>query len=220
MANTNPNKNGVTVRRIRCGNGNCFLLLTGEDAVLVDTARAGSRQAILDACKPHHVRLIVLTHGHLDHVQNAAFLARALDCPIAMHQADAELLADNERQALSARSLLGKIVLGISLQSFRRDSIEAFTPAVFLKEGDSLQEYGCGATVLELPGHTKGSIGLDLGEAGILVGDALMNMFFPTVSMLYHDRKAMLDSARRISSLGPRLIHFGHGKSVPNRDWV
>lgn len=208
------------VRRIRCGSGNCFLLIRADRAVLVDTARTSSRQLILDACKPYDVRLIVLTHGHMDHVQNAAFLSRALNCPIAMHASDVELLEDNERQALSAQSLLGKIIRAVSLKSFRRDTIEAFTPSVLLDEGDSLEEYGFDATVLALPGHTKGSIGLDLGEQGILVGDALMNMVYPTVSMLYYDRALMLDSARRISALGPRLIHFGHGKSVPNRNWA
>lgn len=208
------------IKRIRCGNVNCFLLLNGTHTILVDTARTAHRQTILDACRPYTVRLIVLTHGHVDHVQNTAFLSRTFSCPIAMSAADTALLQDNNIQTLSSRGILGKVVLSASLKSFQKDHIEPFTPEILLQEGDTLQDYGSRAKVISLPGHTKGSIGLDAGEAGVLVGDALMNMFFPTVSMLYHDREAMLQSAARLSALGPRLIHFGHGKSVPNRDWL
>ena len=90
---------------------------------------------------------------------------------------------------------------------------------MLLREGDSLSSYGIDAQVLALPGHTDGSIGLDVEHRHLLVGDALMNMFYPTVSMLYHDRDAMLESAGKISSMGSRTIYFGHGKPVSNRKW-
>ena len=77
-----------------------------------------------------------------------------------------------------------------------------FAPDVFLKDGDSLGRYGISAKVIGLPGHTKGSIGIDCGEAGVIVGDALMNMFYPTVSMLYGDRNTMLQSAEKLQGLG------------------
>lgn len=44
-----------------------------------------------------------------------------------------------------------------------------------------------------------------------------MNMFYPTVSMLYHDKNEMLKSAERIAKLGNRIIYFGHGKPVKNK---
>lgn len=47
-----------------------------------------------------------------------------------------------------------------------------------------------------------------------------MNMFYPTVSMLYHNRNNMLESARKISSIGKRMIYFGHGKPVANKQWI
>lgn len=46
-----------------------------------------------------------------------------------------------------------------------------------------------------------------------------MNMFYPTTSMLYHDRDVMLKSVKRIEKLGQRTIYFGHGKPVSNRQW-
>lgn len=52
----------------------------------------------------------------------------------------------------------------------------------------------------------------------LFVGDALMNMFYPTISMLYTDK--MLESAKRIGEMGAKTIYFGHGKPKRNRKWV
>lgn len=47
-----------------------------------------------------------------------------------------------------------------------------------------------------------------------------MNMFYPTISMLYTDERKMLKSAEYISELGEQTIYFGHGKPKGNRKWV
>lgn len=208
------------IERIKCGNGNCYIISQDGNAVLVDTSLEKYRDKILNACKPYKMRLLVLTHGHIDHAQNAAFLARELNIPIAMHKADECLIADNNAQELSAHTILGKIVLKVSVDSTFKEPFPTFTPDVFLSEGDTLEEYGIPAKIIGLPGHTDGSIALDIRGEELIVGDALMNMFYPTVSMLYHDKAEMLKSAERISSLGERMIYFGHGKPVKNRKWV
>lgn len=208
------------VQRIPCGNVNCYIVKEGESSILVDTARPKYRERILERCRQEHVKLIVLTHTHMDHCQNAKFLAEQLQVPIAISKADEELITDNMKQELKAETLLGKLVLAVSIDSFHKDTIPFFNADVFLEEGDSLGPYGMKAKVLALPGHTNGSIGLELEDDGVIVGDALMNMFYPTVSMLYHDWEQMLQSADRISQLGERMIYFGHGKPKMNRNWV
>lgn len=208
------------VKRIKCGNGNCFVISDGDNAILADTCHTKYREKILNACKGRNIRLIVLTHGHIDHIQNAAFLSGELNAPIAMNAEDIPLIEDNMRQPLKAESFLGKIVLSLSEKSFREDEIPAFEPAVLLNEGDSLEEYGIPAKIIALPGHTRGSIAIDADNKYLIVGDALMNMFYPTVSMLYNDKEEMLKSAQRISEIGDRIICFGHGKETGNRAWV
>ena len=205
------------VQRICCGNVNCYLVSNGKKAILVDTGRESYRQKILDACQSYEVGLLVLTHGHVDHIQNAAFLADALNCPVAMQETDIPLIGDNMRQPLQAHTLLGKVVLGASVKSFHKDKIPFFTPDISLNEGDSLKTYGIPASVISLPGHTQGSIGIDIMGKELIVGDALMNMFYPTVSMLYHNKDVMLQSVDKNSSLGERQIYFGHGKPMKNR---
>ncbi len=209
----------VKIHRIASGNVNCYIVADNDNAILIDTGRKKYREKILEKCKEFHVSLIVLTHGHMDHCQNAAYLANALHIPIAMNKKDMNLIPDNRKQYLLAKTLLGKIVLSVSLSSFEKDRLEVFEPIFYLKNGDDLSEYGIAAKVVELPGHTKGSIGIEI-EDNLFVGDALMNMFYPTVSMLYVDEQEMLSSAKHISELGDKTIYFGHGKPKRNRKWV
>jgi len=208
------------VERIQCGNGNCYIVSNGANAILIDTCREKYREKILNACKSYHMKLIVLTHGHIDHIQNAAFLLRELNVPIAMCRADSGLIENNMEQMLEAKTILGKIVLAASIKSFREDVIPAFTPTIFLSEGDTLNTYGLSAKIIAVPGHTKGSIAIDVNEKHLIIGDALMNMFYPTVSMLYHNQSMMLKSAEKIGRLGERIIYFGYGKPVSNRFWI
>lgn len=208
------------VHRIASGNVNCYIVTNKDKAILIDTGRKKYREKILEKCKEYHVRLIVLTHGHMDHCQNAAYLANALRVPIAMSEKDMDMIPDNRKQPMSAKNFLGKIVLLVSLSSFEKDSLDVFEPMIYLKNGDDLNEYGIDAKVVELPGHTNGSIGLEIEGDKLFVGDALMNMFYPTVSMLYVDEQEMLSSAQYISELGERTIYFGHGRPKQNRKWV
>ncbi len=210
----------LEIKRIEVGNGNCYLLVKDKEAVLIDTGREKYADKIVAACQDYYVRLLVLTHGHIDHVQNAAFLQQWLQVPVAMHRGDTDLLVDNWMQPLSAKTVSGKAVLAASKRLFQREDIPMFQPDFFLEDGDSLEQWGIPAKVVALPGHTRGSIGLDVLKKHLFVGDALMNMFYPTVSMLYSDRDEMLESVKKISAMGERTVWFGHGKPARNRKWI
>ena len=206
------------ITRIRCGSGNCFCVEEDASAILIDTSVARYRDKIMAACAGKNIRLVVLTHGHVDHVQNAAYLSKALNAPVAMHKADLGLIQNNREQPLSADKFLGKLLLAFVSKSMAA-VIEPFEPEVLLREGDSLDGYGVRAAVVGLPGHTKGSIGIRIGDSDLFVGDALMNLLSPSKSLLYGDRAEMRKSAAKISALKAATIHFGHGKSVANREW-
>lgn len=208
------------IHRIKCGNGNCYIVENGNGGILVDTGKKELLDKVLEACKVHNVKLIVLTHAHFDHAENAAQISKVLGIPIGMHEKDCNLISSNKNQSLFAANILGKIVLAASLKEFSARTMTEFKPDVLLKDGDSLADYGVDARVIALPGHTDGSIGVDVEKKHLIVGDALMNMFYPTVSMLYHNREVMLKSAEKISAMGGRRIYFGHGKPVANRQWV
>lgn len=208
------------IHRIKCGNGNCYIIENGTAGVLVDTGKKEFLDQVLQSCRAFHVRLVVLTHAHFDHAENAAQIADALGVPIAMNENDCNLIESNTNQSLSAETVLGKIVLAASLRDFSVRTMRRFKPDILLRDGDSLSAYGISAQTVALPGHTDGSIGIEVDRQHLIVGDALMNMFYPTVSMLYHDREKMRESAEKISGMGERTIWFGHGGPVRNRRWV
>ncbi len=208
------------IHRIKCGNVNCYIIENGTTGILVDTGKAEFIDKVIALCKSYHVKLIVLTHAHFDHAENAAKISDELGLPIGMNENDCNLIQSNTNQSLSAVNILGKIVLSASLKEFSVRSMPDIKPNIVLHHHDNLSNYGINARIISLPGHTDGSIGIDVDNKHLIVGDALMNMFYPTVSMLYHNREKMLESARKISRIGNRTIYFGHGKPVANKQWV
>lgn len=208
------------IHRIKCGNVNCCIVENGSGGILVDTGKREYLSRVLEACKRYHVKLIILTHAHFDHAENAAAISEMLGIPTAMNEKDINLIKSNANQRLYAETFLGKIVLTASLKDFSNRPMTEFKPDIYLNDEDSLSDYGIEAKIIALPGHTDGSIGVDVENKALIVGDALMNMFYPTVSMLYHDKKQMLDSALKIGHIGERTVFFGHGKPLANRRWI
>ena len=136
-----------------------------------------------------------------------------------MHREDCALIKDKLAEPILAHTLLGKIIAKLSEKGFGQAKIEPFEPEAYLNDGDSLKQYGIPATIIGLPGHTKGSIGVVVGDTDIIVGDALMNILHPVKSPLYGDRAVMEQSAAKISALGDVTVHFGHGSPTKNRKW-
>lgn len=206
------------VIQIQAG-ANCYLVTQDNASILVDTGVKGFEEKILKQCEGKAVKLIVLTHGHIDHMQNAAYLAQRLQVPIAIHEKDIPLLKDNLCREMKTQGILGNIVRFFSVMSAKSAQAESFKPDILLKEGDNLRDFGIDAEVIEFPGHTAGSIGLKIGDS-LLVGDALMHMMKAGPSLLYEEYDQMLQSAQKIQNMGDMKIYFGHGKMVHNRRWV
>ena len=82
----------MEIRWIKCKTDNCYLVTEGGNAVLVDTGSSICYEKVIEECSRYNMRLIVLTHVHFDHAENAAKLAERFDIPVAYHQADEELL--------------------------------------------------------------------------------------------------------------------------------
>ncbi len=223
------NQSGYSIRQIACGTDNCYIVAQGNaqedekeggkacDAILVDTGSAAGYEKVLAACSEYTMKLIVLTHVHFDHAENAARLAKHFGIPVAVHEADLELFESFDRQPLTSYGLVGRVVLGLSLKVLRNTSVEKPETLVTVKEGDNLAPYGIEANIIELPGHTKGSIGVDVAGSGLLVGDALDNWICPATGHLYTDLEALRNSAEKIRALGERTLYYGHGKPTKNR---
>ena len=205
------------VHQIKCKTDNCYLVTNGRNAVLVDTASGEGYDTVLAECSKYDLKLIVLTHVHFDHAENAAKLAEHFDVPVAFHEADTELFESFDKQPMMSYGIVGKVVLGMSLKVLRNTVVNKPANTFFIKEGDSLSEYGIDAQIIELPGHTKGSIGVDVAGGKLIVGDALDNWISPATGHLYNDLDALKKSAGKIMSLGPGTLYYGHGKPTDNK---
>ncbi len=197
---------------------NCYIAENDEVAILIDPGLNQKKEQIIKICKEKVIKLMVLTHGHVDHIQCAADVAKELQIPIMMHQNDLELIDYNLKQPLHGRKVMGKIVAFFSILSAKSSVIKPFKVTEIITCDRTVNEYGIPFEIIQLPGHTKGSVGIKI-ENHLFVGDALMNMFGADVSLLYENKDVLFESATKISSVGDVTIHFGHGNEVSNRQW-
>ena len=204
------------IKRIKGGTDNCYLVTDGGKAILVDTASRQCLEQVIAECDKYEMKLIVLTHVHFDHAENAAELSERYGIPVAVHRKDEELFDGFDRQPMKSSGLVGRAVLGLSLKVLRNTPVKRPENLVYVREGDDLGAYGFDAKIIELPGHTLGSVGVDVEGKHLIVGDALDNWIRPGVAHLFHDRDAALKSAEKIRALGDRTVYYGHGKPTKN----
>lgn len=201
------------ITRIKGGTDNCYIVSDGKKAILFDTSSGDSQTEVLDAVSKYDLKLVVLSHPHFDHAENAALISERFNVPVAYNKADDEIFDDYDSQPLKSYGIVGFVVLKISLKVLKETKVKRPSSCSFVKEGDTLADYGFpDIKVVELPGHTKGSIGLLVNDSAILVGDALDNWIRPSVGHLFYDLNVLKKTADKIRSYGHRRIYYGHGK--------
>ena len=201
------------ITRIKGGTDNCYLVSDGNNAILFDTSSGESIDEVIKACSRFKMKALILSHPHFDHAENAAAISERFGIPVAYHKADDEIFDSYDAQPLKSYGLVGCVVLRMSIKVLRKTKVNRAKNALFIKEGDTLAEYGFpDISVVELPGHTKGSIGLLIQDNSILVGDALDNWIKPGMGHLYYDLEVLKKTVDKIRSFGDLTIYYGHGK--------
>jgi glyoxylase-like metal-dependent hydrolase (beta-lactamase superfamily II) len=214
-----PEAEAITT--IRSRDANCYLVAAGGGFVLVDTGYPTERATLLDAlqaagCGPDELRLVVLTHGDIDHAGNCAYLQQVYGVPIAMHPADAVLVEEGiqpkkECPSPFIRVLLGMAALlqrGVSMEDFER-----FKPDIHVDEGFVLSEWGLDARVVHTPGHTSGSICVVTSDGALFSGDTLMNARKRLiVSGWAEDHEELGSSIELLMTLPVDIVYPGHLK--------
>ena len=193
---------------------NSYLIKTEAGFFLIDTGMKKRRAKIEEAldkagCKSGDLKLIIITHGHLDHVGNAAYLRDKYGSKIAMH-------LDEARMAESGDMFIDKggIVVGIVsvlMSVFGLSGYERFTPELYLEDNQDLSEYGLPAKVLHTPGHSNGSVSLLTEEGTLFCGDIYGNAKKPEKTTLVQDQGDFDLSIQRIKTLYVHTFYPGHG---------
>ncbi len=196
----------------------CYLVRAGDGFILIDTGRSGQRRLIEQAlaragCQPGRLRLIVLTHGDFDHSGNAAYLREKYGAKIAMHAADWGIV---ERGDMTwNRKKPNMVVRALFALLFRLGRADQFKPDLTLAEGDDLAAYGLDARIVELAGHSKGSIAILTAEGDLFCGDMLANTNRPEVWSIIDDRAASQASVEKLKGLAVTTVYPGHGRPFP-----
>ena len=202
-----------TITQIKGGTDNCYIVSDGDNAILFDTASGDNLQRVKAECSKYNMKLIVLSHPHFDHAENADALSKKFNVPVAYNEADDGIFDDYNSQPLYSYGIVGFVVLKMSLKVLSQTKVTRPENRFFVKEGDTLAEYGFpDIKVIELPGHSMGSIGLLVADDAMLVGDALDNWIRPATAHLYTDLEAEKKTVEKIRSFGKRTYYYGHGK--------
>jgi len=137
---------------------NTYLVVgpSGRNAMLIDPGLGSEEILAVLAAQELKLKLIVNTHGHLDHVAGNAFFKSRSGAALVIHPLDLPYL---ERVADQAAM-------------FGLEAEDSPAPDQFFEEREPLRFDGLEFQVLHTPGHTPGGICLLLGER-IWVGDTL-----------------------------------------------
>jgi|WetSurMetagenome_2_1015567.scaffolds.fasta_scaffold04716_11 hydroxyacylglutathione hydrolase len=198
---------------------NSYLLAGDDGYVLVDTGKPEKREA-LDArltsagCGPGDLKLIVITHGDYDHAGNAAFLREKHGCTIAMHRSDAgRVMKADWRLGMKPKPDKFPLVFRVASLFIRPGWFETFRPNLYLEDEQKLGDFGVDATVLHLPGHTRGSIGVLTSAGDLFCGDLMDSMMGrPSLQFFINDMKQARASLARLRELEIGTVYPGHGR--------
>lgn len=156
---------------------NAHLIRGAQGCVLVDAGLPGSEGKIgkvlaREGLTFRDIRLIVITHAHVDHAGSAARLRELSGAPIVAHEGDLPHLRRELPMTFCATGWFGRLFLRTRLMY---QPYVGFTPDLLLSGRAELDlaSYGVQGTVRHAAGHTAGSIAVELGSGDALVGDLI-----------------------------------------------
>ena len=217
------------VYRVPAGHANTYLVEADNGLVLVDTGMPGSEKRILNAIqslgrKPGEVKLVLLTHRHLDHIGSAAALKNETSAVLASHPFEKPYVAGTlviitpkawslygriARRALAVGSSMAKLLRLVKYQPVHVDEAA--------DEESILDDVGLDGSVIWTPGHTKGSVSLFIRKSRVaIIGDLLKARRGKLVEPLFMENPSqMRASVQRVLDLHPLTLCPGHGKPLP-----
>ncbi len=191
-----------------------YLIENELGVYLIDAGLRGEDKQIkayLDKINRPDLKLVFITHAHLDHYGSAAALRRQTGAPIVIHKADAQDMEFGHTLLGSANGF-GRVMASCLTLVHPLLKPEPAEADVILEHGDHLHEYGLNAELIHTPGHTGGSSCLLVEERLAFVGDLMTNSGRPRLQRYFAQEWSQIpQSARRLHKKQPELIYTGHG---------
>lgn len=203
------------------GMSNGFFIRQGETVLAVDGGGEMNGDAFLRVCEENgidckKIKLIILTHGHVDHFVNLGVIKELTGAPLLCHKKAERSLREGLAPSVFGRNRIGKEVMKIQAQM--GDPI-SFVPKVepdLLFEGEyDLNQWGIDGKIIETPGHSVCSTAVVLASGDVLVGDTVaappgQEMCLAFLTDTENANPILYDSVNKILD-GAKMIYSGHG---------
>ena len=147
---------------------NAHLIHDADGCILVDAGLPGTEHKIEKVLVKHgisfkDIKLIVVTHAHVDHAGNAYALRELSGAPIVAHADDVKYYKQESQMTFLPTGWFGRLFLKTKLvyQPYKR-----FVPDILLSKEESLDlnRFGIPGTVKHTPGHTAGQLSFKMGS--------------------------------------------------------
>jgi hydroxyacylglutathione hydrolase len=208
----------IRIYPVKLGFVHSFLVKTGNGLILVD-AGYRNKETLLwkflgeKGFAPTDVKLIIITHGHMDHVGSLKAIREKTGAKVMIHSSEGGLL----RQGRSPGIRVNLKWIGKFIGMKNGIKVIPVEPDILITEDYSLENFGVDGKVILTPGHTKGSISVILEGKHAIIGDIAMK--FPLLSRTYEpiiadDIPTVFQSWRRIIAEGVETIYPAHGRII------
>ena len=165
----------IQIHSKRLGINRCYVV-KADGCTMIDTGPPMSERAIENWIRaipinPQEIELIVLTHGHADHVGAASGVRSITGARIALHKYDKDMFENGIvvwPSAVTTWGHVARVLLKPLMPLFRFQ--KGRVDIVICNEGLSLAEYGIPGKVIHTPGHTPGSVSVVLETGDAFVG--------------------------------------------------
>ena len=178
---------------------NCYIVHDHADAVVIDP---GETKPVQDFLKAHHLtcRLILNTHGHIDHICGNLALKNATGAGIAIGREDAVML--------TSPVLCGATLFGFDFAEHNADTI--------VNDGDKVGYGSMQFEAIATPGHSPGSRSyLDRGNKVLFSGDLVFLDAVGRWDVPGANREDLFESLKRFLTLPDDIVVYpGHGPST------
>lgn len=214
---------GNTIHTIPLGFDNAYIV-KDKGAVMIDGGEPKKGKFFLKSLeetgmKPEEIQLIILTHGHWDHIGSAAEIKELTGAKVVMHQNEKHWLQESLKPMPPGVSTWGKI--STKLFSWTIVPFVHIRPTdvdIVLEDDEfSLEQYGISGKIIYTPGHSSGSVSVLLESGEAFVGDLAMNKFplrlSPGLPIYAEDWPKVLDSWQMLLNRGAEMIYPSHGRA-------